>query len=281
MKKKDPAASSTDKVIAKHRIDRAGRVDLERFDPSEKPLSSGDKQQDKARVAELSAQLALVQDRYYALKKNKVLLLLQGMDTSGKDGTIRAVFQAVDPLGVRAVGYRAPTDPEKDRDFLWRHHRDVPGRGEIVIFNRSHYEAVLIEYVHRWIDEAERDRRLAHIVAWERMLTETGTTLIKCFLHISKDEQRLRLQERIDDPDKHWKFNLGDLEERKLWSKYQHAYEDLLARTGTEAAPWYIVPADSKTHRNLMVTTLLLQALEKLAPRYPPANAELMGLRVR
>jgi PPK2 family polyphosphate:nucleotide phosphotransferase len=261
-------------------IDEPATVRLGRYDAGAKPLDVGDKAANKARVAELAGELATVQDRFYALKKDKLLLILQGMDTSGKDGTIRAVFQAVDPLGVRAVSYRAPTEPEKDRDFLWRHHRDVPARGELVIFNRSHYEAVLIEYVHGWIDAAERKRRLAHIVEFERLLAETGTTIVKCFLHISKDEQRRRLQERIDNPEKHWKFNPQDLEERKLWDKYQDAYEALLGATGTAHAPWYIVPADSKTHRNLMVTEILLAALRRLAPSYPPARPDLVNLKV-
>jgi PPK2 family polyphosphate:nucleotide phosphotransferase len=266
--------------LKQYRIDEPGAVKLARFDPGAKPFSVGDKAANKARTAELAAELATVQDRFYALRRDKLLLLLQGMDTSGKDGTIRAVFQAVDPLGVRAVSYRAPTEPEKDRDFLWRHHRDVPGKGEIVIFNRSHYEAVLIEYVRGWIDAAERKRRFAHIVEFERLLAETGTTTIKCFLHISKDEQRQRLQERIDDPEKHWKFNPQDLEERKLWEKYQDAYEELLSRTGSAHAPWYVVPSDSKTHRNLMITEILLAALRKLAPSYPPAQPQIAGLKV-
>jgi PPK2 family polyphosphate:nucleotide phosphotransferase len=268
-------------ALKHYRIDKAGAVRLSRYEPDARPCSVGDKAQDKARVAELAAELATVQDRFYALRRSKLLLVLQGMDTSGKDGTIRAVFQAIDPLGVRAVSYRAPTEPEKDRDFLWRHHRDVPGKGEIVIFNRSHYEAVLIEYVHGWIDAAERRRRLAHIVEFERLLAETGTTIVKCFLHIGKDEQRKRLQERIDDPQKHWKFNPQDLEERKLWARYQSAYQELLGRTGTAHAPWYVVPADSKTHRNLMVSEILLATLRRLAPSYPPPQANLAGLKVR
>jgi len=263
-----------------YRIDVPGTVRLERFDPAAKPFSVGDKEQNKARTAELAAELATLQDRLYALRRDKILLVLQGMDTSGKDGTIRSVFQAIDPLGVRAVSYRAPTEPEKDRDFLWRHHRDVPGRGEIVIFNRSHYEAVLIEYVHDWIDAAERKRRLGHIVAFERMLVDTGTTVVKCFLHIGRDEQRKRLQERIDEPDKQWKFNPQDLEERKLWKQYQEAYEVLLGATGTAAAPWYVVPSDSKSHRNLMITEILLATLRKLAPGYPPPQPKLAGLKV-
>jgi PPK2 family polyphosphate:nucleotide phosphotransferase len=266
--------------LKQYRIDEPGTVRLDRYDPAAKPFSVGDKAANKARVAELAVELATVQDRFYALRRDKLLVVLQGMDTSGKDGTIRAVFQAVDPLGVRAVSYRAPTEPEKDRDFLWRHHRDVPGKGEVVIFNRSHYEAVLIEFVRGWIDGAERRRRFAHIVEFERLLTDTGTTIVKCFLHISKDEQRQRLQERIDDPDKHWKFNAQDLEERKLWDKYQDAYEALLGATGSPHAPWYVIPADSKTHRNLMVSEILLATLRKLAPSYPPPQTQLAGLRV-
>jgi PPK2 family polyphosphate:nucleotide phosphotransferase len=264
-----------------YRIDEPATVRLGRYDPGAKPFDVGDKAANKARVAELAAELATVQDRFYALRRDKLLLVLQGMDTSGKDGTIRAVFQAVDPLGVRAVSYRAPTEPERDRDFLWRHHRDVPGKGEIVIFNRSHYEAVLIEYVRGWIDAAERKRRFEHIVAFERLLADTGTTIVKCFLHISKEEQRRRLQERIDDPDKHWKFNPQDLEERKLWDRYQDAYEALLGATGSAHAPWYVVPSDSKTHRNLMVTEILLATLRRLAPSFPPPRPELAGLKVQ
>jgi PPK2 family polyphosphate:nucleotide phosphotransferase len=263
------------------RLDRTRRVRLESFDPAATPFSVGDKEANKARIAELAAELAELQDRFYALRRNKLLLVLQGMDTSGKDGTIRAVFQAIDPLGVRAVSYRAPTDPEKQRDFLWRHHRDVPGVGEVVIFNRSHYEAVLIEWVHVWIDKAERKRRFVAICDFERMLVESGTTIVKCFLHISKDEQRRRLQERVDNAEKHWKFNRGDLDERKLWDKYQQAYADALGQTATPYAPWYVVPSDSKSHRNLMVSEILCDTLRDLAPSYPPPDKTLIGLKVR
>ncbi|MGE5338713.1 MAG: PPK2 family polyphosphate kinase [Gemmatimonadota bacterium] len=259
-----------------------GAVKLKNFDPGARPYSVGSsRDEDRAWTAELAKEIAAYQDNFYALRREKLLIVLQGMDTSGKDGTIRSVFQAVDPLGVRAVSYRAPTDPEKQRDFLWRHHRDVPGVGEIVIFNRSHYEAVLIEYVHGWIDKEERKRRLKHINTFERLLTDTGTTVVKFFLHISKDEQRRRLQERIDDPAKNWKFNMQDLQERKLWDAYQRAYEMALEETGTRLAPWYVVPSDSKTHRNLMVSTILLDLLKRLAPKPPPAIKELAGVKVR
>lgn len=266
--------------LKRYRIDQPGKLALKDFDPAAKPLSAGDKTNDQRRIVAIASALARLQDNFYALRRDKLLLVLQGMDTSGKDGTIRAVFQAINPLGVRAVSYRAPAPFESDRDFLWRHHRDVPGKGEIVIFNRSHYEAVLIEYVHGWIDVAERERRFAHIVAFERLLAETGTTIVKCFLHISKEEQRKRLQQRIDDPAKHWKFNPQDLEERKLWGKYRGAYEAALRKTATPHAPWYVVPSDSKTHRNLMVSTILLDTLRQLAPEGPPPNPAYRGLRV-
>ncbi len=269
-----------DDKLKPYRIDRPRKLRLRDFDPAAKPLSLGDKARDQQRITEIASALGRLQDNFYALRRDKLLLVLQGIDTSGKDGTIRAVFQAIDPLGVRAVSYRAPTAFEADRDFLWRHHRDVPGRGEIVIFNRSHYEAVLIEYVRGWIDAAERERRFAHIVQFERMLAETGTTIVKCFLHISSEEQRARLQQRIDDPTKHWKFNPQDLEERKLWRKYQEAYEAVLRTTATPYAPWYVVPADSKTQRNLMVGTILLEALQRLAAAGPPPNPAYKGLRV-
>jgi PPK2 family polyphosphate:nucleotide phosphotransferase len=265
------------RTLGKWRLDDTRKVRIEDLDPQARPMSVGSKDDDKARTVDLAGRLAVVQDRFYALRERKVLLVLQGMDTSGKDGTVRSVFQAVDPLGVRAVSYKAPTAPEKERDFLWRHHRDVPGLGEIVIFNRSHYEAVLIEWVHGWIDDKERRRRLAHIVRFEDMLAETGTLVIKCFLHISAEAQRARLQDRIDDPDKRWKFNPQDLEERKLWDRYQQAYEKVLRTTATGQAPWYVVPSDSKTHRNLMVLEILLAELEPVARHFPPGDPKVAG----
>jgi len=262
------------------RLDEPGRVNLAQIDPAQRPFSVGDKDADREQLSRLSERLSDLQDRLYAARRDKVLLVLQGMDTSGKDGTIRSVFQAVDPLGVRAFAYQAPTITESARDFLWRHHRDVPALGEIVIFNRSHYEAVLVEYVTGLIKDEERERRYGHIRAFEQMLADTGTTLIKCFLHISKDEQRRRLQQRVDDPDRRWKFNESDLKARARWRDYQSAYERALGATATRHAPWYIVPADSKSHRNLMVMEVLLHVLEQLAPSYPPGPPSLAGVRI-
>ena len=260
--------------------DGKGSFDLTRFDPADKPFSSGDKATDKAAVAALAAELDTLQDLLYADRRFKVLVVLQGTDTSGKDGTIRGVFGQTSALGVHTVGWKAPSEEERSRDFLWRIHQKVPAAGEITIFNRSHYEDVLVPLVKGWITPDETRRRYAHINAFERLLAETGTMVLKFLLHISKEEQRIRLQERVDDPTKHWKFAAGDLDVRKQWSEYQAAYGAAVAATGTPWAPWTIVPADSKTHRNLMIATAVKNALQNLDLRYPPADPALAGLKV-
>jgi len=178
------------------------------------------------------------------------------------------------------VPFRAPTPIESARDFLWRVHLQVPAVGELAIFNRSHYEDVLVPRVLGQIDSAECERRYRQIRNFESLLAENGTSIIKCMLHISKDEQRSRIQARIDDPTKHWKFDVSDLEARKHWDAYQASYHDALAATSTEYAPWYVIPANSKSHRNLMVAELLLRLMESLKLEYPPAKAELKGLRI-
>ena len=263
------------------RLQAPGRINLSQIDPAQRPFSVGDKEADRAHLAELSEKLAELQDRLYAAKRQRLLLVLQGMDTSGKDGTIHGVFREVDPLGVRAISYKVPTAPEAQRDFLWRHHRDVPVAGEIVVFNRSHYEAVVVEYVSGLIDDNERVRRYGHIRAFEELLADSGTTLIKCFLHISKDEQQRRLQQRVDDPHRRWKIDESDLKARALWGNYQQAYELALGATAAAHAPWYIVPADSKSHRDLMVMEILLHTLERLDPAYPPGPPNLIGLKIK
>jgi PPK2 family polyphosphate:nucleotide phosphotransferase len=249
-------------------------------DAGAKPLSSGDKAVDKRAVEILAGEIAALQDIFYAEHKRKLLVILQGLDSSGKDGTIRSVFAATDPLGLRTVAFKAPSTVEKEHDFLWRIHMAMPGQGEIVIFNRSHYEDVLVPRVHGWIDGKECKRRFAHIRDFERMLSETGTVIVKFFLHISKDEQKARLQARLDDPQKHWKFDPQDLEERKLWTDYQDAYTELLAETDADAAPWYVAPADSKTHRNLVVGSILKEVLEDMKLAYPPPHPEYAALKV-
>jgi PPK2 family polyphosphate:nucleotide phosphotransferase len=238
------------------------------------------KQQEREATAQLTGQIAQLQEMLYAQRERKLLVVLQGMDTSGKDGTIRALFSQINPMGLRGVTFKAPSTQELAHDYLWRVHQQVPAKGEITIFNRSHYEDVLITIVQDMIDEKECKRRYAHIRDFERMLGETGTVIVKIFLHISKDEQRKRLQARIDDPDKQWKFDAGDLVQRLKWDDYQRAYERAIIATDTDEAPWYIIPADSKTHRNLLVSTLLLEIMESLKLGFPPADPELTKLKV-
>lgn len=251
------------------------------LDPSAQPFSSGDKQRDKAAVEALAMELDELQNLFYADKRYKLLVILQGTDTSGKDGTLRGVFSRMSPLGVHTVGWKAPTENERAHDYLWRIHQQMPGAGEMIIFNRSHYEDVLVPAVNGWITPAQTAQRFAHINDFERMLSETGTVVLKFMLHISFDEQRERLQERIDDVTKRWKFSLGDLDARKQWKQYQEAYENLLNATSTPWAPWTVVPANSKTHRNLMIATVVRSTLQQLDLRYPPSDPALKGLKVR
>lgn len=260
------------------RVDKKQKI--EDVDASKKPLSSADKSEDKQRVVEMAEEISALQDILYAQRQHKILIVLQGMDTAGKDGTVRGVFGRIDPLGVSSIAFKAPTPEEKAHDFLWRIHQHVPGLGELAIFNRSHYEDVLVTRVHDWIDQKECVRRYAHIRDFERMLVETGTVLLKFFLHISKDEQKERLEERIANPDKHWKFDPNDLAERKFWDEYQIAYADAIQQTDTDDAPWYIVPANSKTHRNLVVASIVLEELKKLKLSYPPGNPDIAKLEV-
>ncbi len=280
MARKTPALAHHQHRAAGSAKPGSRRFDLARHDPAAKPFSSGNKARDKARVETLARELDALQDLFYADRRHRLLVVLQGTDTSGKDGTIRGVFGQMSALGVHTVGWKAPTAEERAHDFLWRIHQKVPGDGEVMIFNRSHYEDVLVPVVNGWITPEQTRQRYAQINQFERMLCDSGTLLLKFMLHISKDEQRARLQERIDDPTKHWKFAAGDLEVRKQWDAYQQAYADAIAATGTPWAPWTIVPADSKTHRNLMIAGVVKQALEALKLRYPPGSPELASLRV-
>jgi PPK2 family polyphosphate:nucleotide phosphotransferase len=265
---------------AKEQFRLSKKLKIKDEDASAKPLSSGDKAMDKGTIVTLAQEIAGLQDIFYAEHRRKLMIILQGMDTAGKDGTIRGVFDATDPLGIRTIAFKAPSTLEKEHDFLWRIHKEAPGQGEIVIFNRSQYEDVLVPRVHGWIDDKECKRRYAHIRDFERMLTETGTVIVKFFLHISKDEQKARLQARLDDPQKHWKFDPQDLEERKFWSDYQDAYTELLAETDTDQAPWYVIPANSKTHRNLAVASVMKEALDDMKLSYPEPHPEYAQLKV-
>lgn len=271
----------TKQFDAKRYLVKPGKkVNLKDWNPGEQRLSSGDRTADSQTLAALNEELDHLQDLLFAARKHKVLLVLQGMDTSGKDGTIRNVFNSVDPLGVHVASFKAPTEDELDHDYLWRVHKPVPGKGEIVIFNRSHYEDVLIVPVHGWITAEQCQQRYAQIRDFEKLLADNDTVVIKCFLYISKDEQKARLEERLADPEKRWKFRLGDLAERKLWKKYMQAYESALAATSTQHAPWYVIPANSKTERNLIISSLLVQALVNLKMKYPEPEEDLSGVIV-
>ena len=264
------------------RTSPAQPVDLLQYDPTAKPFSSSKgKQHDKASVYQLALELDGLQNIFYADRRFKLLVILQGMDAAGKDGTLRGVFGLMTPLGVRTVGWKAPTDTEKAHDYLWRIHQQMPGAGEIVVFNRSQYEDVLVPVVNGWLTPEQQAQRYAQINDFERMLSETGTVIVKFMLHISKDEQRERLQERLDDPSKHWKFDENDLKVRAQWDDYQQAYGQLLAATHTPWAPWTIVPSDSKTHRNLMIATLLREMLHNLELKYPPGAPALNHIKVK
>jgi PPK2 family polyphosphate:nucleotide phosphotransferase len=238
----------------------------------------------KEEAAELVAQwierLSELQNRLWAEAQRSVLIVLQGMDASGKDGTIRRVFTGVNPQGCRVVSFKAPTPIEQAHDFLWRVHQALPARGEIGIFNRSHYEDVVAARVLGVIDDATRKRRYDDIVTFEDMLRSEGTRLLKLFLHVSPAEQRERLQERLDKPEKRWKFNPDDLTARKHWDEYQELYEAAITATSTKRAPWYVVPADHKWVRDVVVAQLLVETLEKLDPQYPDPPEGLEGTHI-
>jgi len=257
-----------------------GKFKLSNVDPAASPFLQGDETEQREQLDKLAIELDELQNLLHAEGRRKLLLVLQGLDTSGKDGTIRWVFSRTSPLGVRVTAFKAPSDEERAHDFLWRCHAVVPRSGDIMVWNRSHYEDVLVPVVEGWVDKAETRRRYAQINDFERLLTETGTVVVKCMLHISKDEQRSRLQARVDDPGKHWKFSMDDLAVRTKWDAYQQAYENALTATSTPYAPWHVVPADSKRHRNLMIARLLVKTLKDMKFKTPPSDPALKGLVV-
>lgn len=262
------------------RVSTSKSLALESVPTEEKVLSSGDKEKDQTRLDALAIEIATLQDVFYAERDRKLLIILQGMDTAGKDSTVKHVFGRIDPQGVRSVPFRAPSIDESEHDFLWRVHAQVPRKGEIVLFNRSHYEDVLVPYVHGQIDRKEHSRRLAHIRNFEKLLTESGTVILKFFLHLSSEEQKKRLQARLDNPLKHWKFDPRDLAERMLWRDYMKAYSDAIEATDADSAPWYVIPADAKTARNLAVASIVAETLRDLKLAYPPGNPDYAHLSV-
>ena len=243
--------------------------DLSAVDPESIDGAPGDKHATEAALVGLNEHLGSLQERLWAEGQRSLLVVLQALDTGGKDGTIRHVFRGVNPLGVRVTSFKAPSEEERRHDFLWRVHRCVPAAGEIGIFNRSHYEDVLIVRVHGWVSETVWRARYGAINDFERHLVEAGTTIVKIWLHISPEEQAKRLRSRLDDPAKLWKFNPEDLAERKRWHEYMAAAEEMLRRTSSPDAPWYVVPANRKWYRNWAVNQILTKTLTAMDPRFP------------
>ena len=259
----------------KYRVEPGKKINLKDFNPDDNSQFSGGKKDGISKLAELTKKLDGLQELLYAEHQNKILVVLQARDAGGKDGTIRSVFSGVNPQGVRVTSFKIPTEQERDHDFLWRIHQQTPGNGELVVFNRSHYEDVLVVRVHKLITKDTWNRRYTQINEFEKLLADEGTTILKFYLHISKEEQKNRLQERIDDPAKNWKFNPGDLKERALWDEYTNAYEDALNETSTSWAPWYVIPANHNWYRNLCVASVLVKALENLKMSYPTPAPDL------
>ncbi len=255
------------------------KVDLSDI-PTRVEQDKHDKRSAKKQIEENAADMANLARCLYAENKRSILLVLQGMDTAGKDGTIRAVMRGVNPRSCQVHSFKKPSEVELDHDFLWRIHKCAPRKGNIGIFNRSHYEDVLVVRVHDLVPKRVWERRYELINDFEKLLTENGTVVVKCFLHVSKEEQRERLQARIDEPESRWKFNPGDIAERKLWSKYQEAYKVALEKCNTKHAPWYVIPSDQKWYRNLIVSNLMYDTMKELNPRYPVVDDDFSGIKI-
>lgn len=256
-------------VMDRYRISAGTEIDLDDFDPDDTSGFDGAKKAAKKRTHELVDQIVDLQRLMWADHSQRLLVVLQATDTGGKDGTIRHVLRGVNPQGVKVAGFKKPTEIELAHDYLWRIHPHVPGDGEIAVFNRSHYEDVLIVRVHDLVPETQWSRRYDHIRHFEQMLADEGTTIVKFFLHISRDEQAERLQARLDRPEKNWKFEKADLAEREHWDAYQEAFAAAIGQTSTDDAPWYVVPANHKWYRNLVVAQVLADTMEGLDMDWP------------
>lgn len=261
-----------------YKVKPGSTVNLAEYDANDNQLFPDGKKASKKALEKFNNKLESLQELLYAEHKHKVLIVLQGMDTSGKDGVIRHVFDGVNPQGVKVASFKVPTPRELDHGYLWRIHQHTPGNGEIVIFNRSQYEDVLVVRVHNLVPLEVWEKRYDQINEFERILAEEGTTILKFYLHIDMDEQKGRLQARLDDPTKQWKFSVGDLKERKRWNEYIAAYEDVLSKTSTKYAPWYIIPSNRKWYRNLMIGEIMVDTLKKLDMQYPEPEEPLDGI---
>ncbi len=251
------------------RVDGTSAIDLEAIDPDDTGTRTGKLVARELLKAERK-RIAAIQERLFAEGQQSLLVILQATDTGGKDGTIRNVFKGVNPQGCRVWGFGVPTEEELAHDALWRYHQRTPARGMITVFNRSHYEEVLVVRVKGLVDDAVWKRRYDEINDFERLLANNRTRILKFYLHISRDEQKERLQSRLDEPEKHWKFRAGDLDDRALWEYYQAAFEDAINQCATPYAPWYVVPANRKWYRNLVVARTIADTLEEMDPQFPP-----------
>lgn len=257
-----------------HRLSPGGSVRLDKLSTRGRDFHDN-RDQAEAEFDGLRDELAGLQRRFYAENRRKLLVVLQAMDAGGKDGTIRHVFRGVNPQGVQITSFKQPTEKESSHDFLWRVHRVVPPNGSIGVFNRSHYEDVLVPRVEELVPETAWRSRYQQINDFERLLTETGTTILKFFLHISRDEQKKRLSARLSNPEKHWKFSKDDVVKRKHWNLYVTAYEEVFATCGTEQAPWYVIPADQKWYRNLAIARVIVETLREMNPQFPTPSINL------
>lgn len=259
--------------MSSHRIKPGKSPKLHKIDTAATADWSKGREAGEARALELNRELEALQELLYAEGKQRVLIVLQAMDTGGKDGVVRHVFEGVNPTGVRVASFKQPSTLELSHNYLWRYFQQLPKRGEIVIFNRSHYESVLVERVHEIVPKRVWKRRYGHIAEMEQALADEGTTILKFFLHISKEEQKRRLQARLDDREKLWKFSLGDLAEREHWESYMEAYEEAIEQTSSEDAPWYVIPADKKWYRDLVISQIIVDTIKRLDMKYPkPAS---------
>ena len=261
----------------KYRVSGKDKIRLKDYDPNDSSGFDGKKKAGEEALLKVNRDIEALQEQMFAEGKRRLIVLLQAMDTAGKDGVIRYVFERVNPSGVRVAAFKTPSAIELSHDYLWRVHAQTPGKGEIVIFNRSHYEDVLVVRVHSMVPKEVWSKRFDHINNFEKMLVDEGTTILKFFLNIDLQEQAERFLARVEDPTKQWKFNPGDLEERKLWAQYMEAYEDVLNKTSTEYAPWYIIPSNKKWYRNLMIANIVRDTLKGFKMSYPEPSADLEG----
>jgi PPK2 family polyphosphate:nucleotide phosphotransferase len=272
--------SKTSAHMKVFRAKPGSRIKLNEVDPVGEPELAGDKEAGLQHLESIRGDIGRLQRMLFAERRHRLLVILQGLDGSGKDGTVRNVFSGIDPHGLRVVSFKSPTPHELDRDFLWRIHREVPSCGEMVVFNRSHYEDIVAVKVKNLAPRTVWEKRFDHVVNFERLLMDEGTTILKFFLHISRDEQRRRLQARLENPDKHWKFHPDDIADSKRWPEFTEAYEEVIARTGTEGAPWFIIPGNRKWYRNVAVATIVRDALAKLELKFPPPAWDLRGVEI-